>query len=206
MIIKNLLCFGDSNTFGYNPADASRYDENTRWPGILKHLLPGINIIEAGCNNRTCFRDNPLGNELTGYKVISEYLTKNIDFMILALGINDTQIKYNVTETDIQRGIEKIIEISKDINSDVKILLVSPSVINKSVLKHHYFSGLFDEESIEKSYLYSKIYGETAKKYNCLFLDLNKIADVSQIDGLHYDKESHLKIANVVCDIINKLK
>ena len=34
--MKKILCYGDSNTFGYNPYDASRYNEHTRWTAILQ--------------------------------------------------------------------------------------------------------------------------------------------------------------------------
>ena len=27
---KRIICFGDSNTWGYDPVSGSRYDENTR--------------------------------------------------------------------------------------------------------------------------------------------------------------------------------
>ena len=75
--MKTVLCFGDSNTFGYNPVDGTRYPESIRWSGILKqNLKEEYNVIEAGCNNRTCFIDNPDGIEQTGYKILSKYLTK----------------------------------------------------------------------------------------------------------------------------------
>ena len=54
-----IVCFGDSNTFGFNPKNGKRYDENTRWSGILKRKLKDkFNVIEAGCNNRTCYSIN----------------------------------------------------------------------------------------------------------------------------------------------------
>lgn len=37
--MKKILCYGDSNTFGYNPANGLRFDENNRWSGILKSTL-----------------------------------------------------------------------------------------------------------------------------------------------------------------------
>ena len=36
----NLLCFGDSNTFGTNPK-GGRHAWNTRWPGRLQVLSEG---------------------------------------------------------------------------------------------------------------------------------------------------------------------
>ena len=36
--MKKILCYGDSNTFGFNPENGKRFDNLTRWSGILKHL------------------------------------------------------------------------------------------------------------------------------------------------------------------------
>ena len=45
--MKKILCYGDSNTFGFNPANGSRYSEEQRWSGRLKELLkPDYEIIE----------------------------------------------------------------------------------------------------------------------------------------------------------------
>ena len=60
--MKKILCYGDSNTFGYNPETGGRYDKNTRWSGILSYLLKeNYEIIEEGMNNRTAFFKNPEG-------------------------------------------------------------------------------------------------------------------------------------------------
>lgn len=32
----NILCFGDSNTFGISPVDGKRLSEIERWPTLLK--------------------------------------------------------------------------------------------------------------------------------------------------------------------------
>ena len=55
----NILCFGDSNTWGYKPDKSGRYDENIRWTGLLqKKLGSGYHIIEEGlCGRTTVFQD-----------------------------------------------------------------------------------------------------------------------------------------------------
>lgn len=35
----NILCFGDSNTWGYKPDKTGRFDENTRWTALLQKKL-----------------------------------------------------------------------------------------------------------------------------------------------------------------------
>ena len=41
--MRQVLCFGDSNTYGYVPGTAERYDWDTRWTGIV-----GTGLMEKG--------------------------------------------------------------------------------------------------------------------------------------------------------------
>ena len=36
---KNILCFGDSNTYGESPEGLGRYSRQERWTGILAQRL-----------------------------------------------------------------------------------------------------------------------------------------------------------------------
>lgn len=201
--MKKILCFGDSNTYGFIPSSGKRYDENSRWSGILKKLLrEEYEIIEAGCNNRTAFCDNPAGVNETGYKVLPSLLTPDIDCVILAVGINDLQYLYNISMKDYENGLENLIGIVRTKLPRAKIILLSPSVITEDIL-NSYFAAMFDETSIEKSKQLSAIYERAARKENCKLLDLKKIASPSKTDGLHYEKIEHIKIANAIFDLIN---
>ena len=54
--MREILCFGDSNTYGLIPGTKERYKENIRWTGILQQKLKekDCRIVEEGqaCNNR----------------------------------------------------------------------------------------------------------------------------------------------------------
>ncbi len=53
-MLKNILCFGDSNTHGYMPGIGSRYPRNVRWTGKLQEILGGgYYVIEEGLTGRT---------------------------------------------------------------------------------------------------------------------------------------------------------
>ena len=56
--MRNILCFGDSNTYGHNPS-GGRWPLHERWPGILQELLgEEYHIIEEGlCGRTTVFED-----------------------------------------------------------------------------------------------------------------------------------------------------
>ena len=200
--MKRILCFGDSNTYGYNPHNGSRYDKNTRWTGVLQKLAgENYEIVEAGGNNRTAFSDNPDGIQFTGYKLLPEYLKENYETIILAIGINDLQIFYNPTIEEFENGIRAFVSGIVEKTPDSDIIILSPSHITENILKSN-FRFLFDEISIEKSKKITPIYEKIAKEYNCKLLDLNKLVNTSKIDGLHYEAEEHNKIAESVIKLI----
>lgn len=200
--MKKILCFGDSNTFGYNPNNGSRYNENSRWTGILKNLCKNnYEIIEAGCNNRTAFSNNPDGIQFTGYMILPEYLKKFYDIIILAIGINDLQKFYNPTLEEFETGIENLIKNIRKSLPNSNIIILSPSHITENILNSN-FKFMFNQTSIEKSKQITPIYEKIANKYNCNFLNLNKIVAPSKIDGLHYEIEEHKKIAQNIITLL----
>lgn len=204
-ILKKILCFGDSNTYGYIPNNGARYDKNTRWTGVLSLLSHGkFEIIEGGCNNRTAFAANPAGKIFTGYEILPELLTDDFDAVVLTIGINDTQFLYNLSSIEIVSGVEKLINIVKVKSPQAKILLVAPSILTDDVLNGN-FACLFDRTSIEKSRQLPLLYKKIAEKQNIKFLDLNSVAKTSSLDGLHYAPEQHLKIAQAIFTILSEL-
>ena len=197
-IMNKILCFGDSNVYGFNPETAKRYDENTRWTGLLQKKVQDIAIlIEAGCNNRTAFSDNPMGIEYTGYKILTKYLTDDLTTIILAVGINDTQKKYKITKQIIMDGMRNMIFNCRQYSPNAQIILISPNEITNHILDSN-FSTLFNEVSIEKSTWFSAIYKQIADDYKCTFINLNDYVSTSEIDGLHYNSQQHKIIAEVL--------
>ena len=61
--MKQILCYGDSNTWGADPADDSqRFEWPVRWPGVLQRELGGedFHVVEDGLGGRTTVYDDPL--------------------------------------------------------------------------------------------------------------------------------------------------
>lgn len=199
--MKKILCFGDSNTFGFNPENGKRFDEQTRWAGKLKIALKNkFEVIEKGANNRCGFTENKESTELSGLIAIKKYLELKPDIIILAVGINDLQKIYDNDEKAIYFGLKALVEEIKKENNPNIILLV-PSAIKENIL-NSFFNTLFDEKSIEKSKKLPKIYQKIAKEFELDLLDLNNIAETSSTDGLHYDVEGHKKIADKLIEFI----
>lgn len=204
--MKNILCYGDSNTFGYNPLDGSRFDEKTRWTGILQeNLKDDYKIIEEGANNRTGFVNNPAGFLYSAHRHFPKTITKlkDVDILILSVGTNDLQFQYDIGFNAIEKGLEDLILVARD-NSN-RVILIPPVILNEDIF-NGYFKILFDETSIGKSKKVGRIYSKLANIYGLDVFDINKFTTPSKLDGLHYDENSHKIIADKLTDFILERK
>ena len=77
-----ILCFGDSNTYGYDPRGffGGRYDSEDRWVDLLTQQT-GHEIINLGANGREIPR-NPYA-----LRLLTEHAP--VDFFLVMLGTND---------------------------------------------------------------------------------------------------------------------
>ncbi len=71
--MKEILSFGDSNTYGLS-ASNRRYNRETRWTGILLEKLydKGYRIIEEGLCGRTSVFDDATRDGRNGAKFTSD--------------------------------------------------------------------------------------------------------------------------------------
>ena len=208
LITMKILCFGDSNTYGFNPADKTRFGETERWTGVLQSLLgQKYEVIEEGCNNRTGFVRNPDGRPQSGTDYLPDCLSQlgELDLLILALGTNDLQIQFNIDFQTVEAGLKNLIKLFKAQNPLGNIILIPPVVMDEDVMNGEFYYQ-FNEISIKKSNEVAKIYIETAKKEKCEFFDINSFTSVSPLDGVHYSSESHKLIAEKLAEFIISLK
>jgi len=199
-----IVCYGDSNTFGYNPKESLPFDENIRWTGVLQNKLEtGYKVINEGMCNRTGFVDNPDGVLFSAQKHFPKILSEiyNIDILILAVGTNDLQYQYDISFETIEKGLENLIKLAQQ---KVKNIIIIPPVILSEKILEGYFNCQFDETSIIKSKEVGKFFKQIANKNGCKYFDINEFATPSDIDGLHYDESSHRIIAKNLFDFIKQ--
>lgn len=198
--MEKIICYGDSNTFGFNPKNGNRYDKNIRWTGVLSNILGNeYEVKEEGCNNRTGFCYNSDGIFQSGQIYLPQCLEKhkNFDIFIFALGTNDLQKFYTIDEKVVKEGLKNLISYISKINPSVRIILITPVILNKNILKGQ-FSFQFDEKSIESSFGMQDIYKNFANENEIEILNLNEFVVPSTIDGLHFEPKEHTIIAEVI--------
>ena len=202
--MKRILCFGDSNTYGYIPSGIGRYGEDIRWTGILQNKLASeAKIIEEGlCGRTTVFQDE-LRNGRRGVELLPILLESHapLDFVIVMLGTNDCKTVYGASAEVIGKGVEQIIGQIKTLVPQSQILLVSPILLGEDVWKSEYDSE-FSKESVQVSKKLKAVYERIAEKNNCKFLAASDVANPSETDQEHLDVKGHKALANEIYEQI----
>ena len=203
--MKNILCFGDSNTYGLKPDGTGRYDFNVRYPGKLQGLLGNeFHVIEEGCPGRTTVYQDINRPFKKGIDYIVPCLQSHspLDYVVIMLGTNDCKWAYNASSKDIAYGLSKIIGEVRSITPSSQVLIVSPIHLGDAVWKYDFE---FNEKSVEVSKGLCHEYKLLALETNSWFLDASRIAEASSIDEEHLDEIGHNEIANAVAEIIRNI-
>lgn len=208
--MKTVLCFGDSNTYGYDPTTGLRYPESVRWTALLQGLLgTDYKVIEEGCNGRTTVFDDPIEGWKKGLDYLRPCLNthKPVDIVIMMLGSNDLKEVFHATPEDIASGAETLVKEIIDF-TEIKqefvpeIILVSPPEIGEDI-KNSVFYGSFSENAIDRSKALAPLYKKVAETYSsCTFVDAAAYIKASPVDSLHLSPEAHAKLAEVFASLI----
>ena len=199
-----ILCYGDSNTWGFVPAgNHKRYKENERWTKILsKNLGKKYEIIEEGLSGRTLNIDNDSdpSEGKNGYLYLVPCLKTHdpIDLVILMLGTNELKTINNKSAKEIGDMLEKyyvktiLNQINRSNGTYPKLLIMAPPLVSeeKPLCKEwNNFVGA-NKKSIELKEVYKSI----AIKNMCNFFSNEELE--TGIDGIHLTKESHKLLAH----------
>ncbi|MDE0741901.1 MAG: SGNH/GDSL hydrolase family protein [Candidatus Poseidoniia archaeon] len=214
--MKNLLCFGDSNTWGYSPVDGTRFSPNVRWTGVLqKSLGKDYRIIEEGLNGRTTFIDEDGRPLRSGSDVLPIILESHrpLDLVVIMLGTNDLKVEFDLTVEDIAQGAKTLCEMV--INSEYleeyppEILLISPTLIGDYVIPEFDEVISSDKEFFDKarkqSFQFAEHYEKVASELGINFLDAAKIVSPSKDEGVHWDAEQHILFGKKLKTIIETI-
>ena len=112
---KRMLCFGDSNTWGYIPGSKhNRYPANVRWPGVLQAALgPNWDVIEEGLNSREIIKgDNRPGKEgRSAIEYILPCLDSHdpLDYVIVCLGTNELKAECALSVEQVGENLKQLV-------------------------------------------------------------------------------------------------
>ncbi len=206
--MKTVLCYGDSNTWGADPATGGRYARDVRWTGVLRNTLgEEYLIIEEGLNGRTTVWDDPI----EGYKNGMSYLIpclethRPIDLVIIMLGTNDLKMRFSVSAYDIGQSMAVLIDIVKKSKAGIddnapKLLVMAPPPTTTLSDYAEMFDGAY-----EKSVKLADRYHAVTQEYGCHFLRTSDYIRSSELDGIHLDASEHAKLGEAVAQKVKSI-
>ena len=205
---KRILCFGDSNTWGYIAASGGvRYEEGVRWTSVLVQLLgEGYTVIEEGLNGRASVWEDPVEDHMSGLAYLPTCLQSQapLDLMVLMLGTNDTKPYFSANAHNIAASVGRLAVLAQQSqtgrNGKLPVLMVAPIHIEQPQ-----FEGIFDERSVQISKEFAKTFAATAEDLQCEFLDAALYAKPDPADGVHLDAQGHRRLAEALCAKIKEI-
>jgi lysophospholipase L1-like esterase len=201
--MKTVLCYGDSNTWGYNPVTKERYPRSVRWTGVLQELLgQNYHVIEEGQNGRTTVHDDPVEGQKNGLTYLVPCLEshKPIDLVVLMLGTNNLKHRFAEGPGVIARSVGRLVQVIQTYEfgpggTAPEVLLVAPPPVAQLTAFAEMFAG-----ADEKSRGLGDAYRQIASDRGCPFLDAGTVIRSSDVDGIHLDPEQHTLLAEAIRD------
>ena len=207
--MKSILCYGDSNTWGFVPGSfgvRERYDRATRWTGRLQQLLDPAHfyVIEEGLNGRTTnlnYTSKPPGFRGTEFFSPIIYTHAPLDLIIIMLGLNDLKKEFHDrSSAQITQGIKELIDMALSINFGPGMLKPPPVLIVSIPMPVHTTceAALNDfDNALPRAQGLAHDLEALVNSYekDIYFVDAAPHVQLSPVDGLHFDEKAHEKFS-----------
>lgn len=206
--VKTIVCFGDSNTWGFDPATSDRFPADVRWTGVLQQTLgDSYKVIEEGLNGRTTNVEDPIERHRNGLTYLSPCLESHrpLDLVTIMLGTNDLKARFNRSGSDIAEAAASLIGVVQRTpvgpdGSFPRVLLIAPPPIATLTAYDEMFAG-----ATEKSQRFAKYFPVVAGWYKAPLLLAGEVIRSSDLDGIHFEAAEHRKLGEAVAGEILKL-
>ena len=179
-----ILCFGDSNTYGYDPRGffGDRYGAGDRWVDLLGKQT-GHECINAGANGREIPRNPYALRSLTEHAPV--------DIFLVMLGTNDLLQGASTKEA--------VVRMKTFLNSLLphckQVLLVAPPPMKRG-------AWVPTDALVTESILLAEEYKLLSEKLNIPFIDTRYWNIELAFDGVHFTEDGHHSFANHIMGVI----
>ena len=208
--ILSVLCYGDSNTYGYDPYTGGSYPYEKRWTTLLGDMLGDrYEVIPEGLNGRTTAYDRPGAAWKNG---VSSFIAcmgthKPVDYIIIMLGTNDCNAGLGLSAKAIADGMETLVNLVEKEAPGLQgyvpeIIVAAPAAIQGNI-ENAPFADELSPESVQKSRDIAPLYREIAARHGVRFADASCGIEVSS-DCEHLTIEGHRQMAKLFYDTITR--
>ena len=201
--MTDILCFGDSNTYGYIPGGSGRFDSHTRYTGVLQSLLGSrYRVFEDGFCGRTTIFDRST-RQKCGSDVIAEAADKyRPDILTVMLGTNDCKAAFHASAEDIADGMLKLADKALQNVPDAKVIFIAPPEIKPCAIE---LADYYLPHSLEVSAEIPNAYRAAAESRGFGFLNGAEYTVTDGADGEHLSAENHTLLARELAKLIQSI-
>lgn len=218
--IKEILCYGDSNTWGCIPRwqdskePSLRYDKVTRWPMVMQSLLgDGYHIIEEGLCGRTSVFDRPNEPFKNGETCLKAAILTHrpLDLVIMMLGTNDLFTDTQPDKEHLGDGISRLCDIIQNTPKSgygakpPMIMLIPPTRIIRAQGRISVYPKFGCDKGGDLSKAFPAVYSKVAKEKGTYFLDNSAYAEPSLADGVHWTPDSHVLTGRAAAEKVKEI-
>lgn len=202
-----VVAYGNSNTWGCDPASGARFAPGVRWTGVMaQELGGGFRVIEEGLNGRTSVFDDPIEPYRNGLAYLTPCLLSHapLDLLIISLGCNDLKSRFWLSPGDIALGVERLVLTAKSLGvgragAPPDVILAAPPPVAQLTA----FADMF-EGAQEKSRALGARYRAVATLHGVGFIDAGEHIRCSPLDGIHFEADQHARLGRVMAGMVRE--
>lgn len=207
--MKRVLCYGDSNTWGYCPGTGERFPSGVRWPSVLQSRLGDEwQIIEEGLNGRTTGLEDPIEPARNGLRVLPAILDQHnpLDVVLLMLGTNDLKAAFSSTAAEIAGRLPILVKTIHELGNShnggrpLAVVMAPPPLARLRGEIAEEFAGGY-----ETSLLLATAYQRVAETHGYQFFDTSRVVRTSDVDGVHFDPDDHIRLGEAMAAFLRSL-
>lgn len=177
-----IVCYGDSNTWGYDPRSflGGRYPAEYRWPELLAQKTD-CKVVNMGIN---------------GLQIPNNTFEppENTDMLLIMLGTNDLLQGSSADETAIRmEAFLRKIPFSPD-----RIVMIPPPALKPG-------EWVFDEHLVQESLKLSSAYEKVAASCGIRFINTSNWDIPLCYDGVHFTESGNTVFSSLLSLFVSKI-
>jgi lysophospholipase L1-like esterase len=205
--VATIVCFGDSNTWGFDPASGQRLPREVRWPGILRREL-GVQheVVEEALNGRTTCWEDPFheGRNARTYVQTCLWSHAPVDLVVIMVGTNDLKTHFHADAPQIAAGASGLVDLARRSLAGPggvppQVVLVAPPPLGPLTDRSELWGF---GSGREKSTQLGRLYRIAAEWAGCAFLDAGEVVTTSPLDGVHLEASAHEHLGRAVAQVV----
>ena len=202
---KRIVCFGDSNTWGYDAESGGRFENGQSWPDLLQERLgEDYEVISEGLGGRTAVMEDPLYEGTRGLDYIHPCLLSHspLALVIIMLGTNDAKERFSLTAYNIAVGVVRVAMKARNApagrnEGNPRVLVISPPPIGIRYVETESFPAM-GKGCSEKSEELGGYLRVLCTQEGLDFLDMKGRVSFGKEDHMHLDRKGHEDLAEMV--------